>query len=164
MNSFQASLKEDYYEVLTIDPLPNEEQVIGLYPAIDTAIVKCTKVIQRHSMPSNDKPSLKKEEHNNWIDENWMTIGIANFYRRDYDAAMKSFSFVKKFYANDPSIYVGELWMAKTNIELNKLTEAGFNIANLDKAIANEEAGGGKEAKSESKSKSKGKKGSKGKK
>lgn len=164
MNSFQSSLKEDFYEVLTIDPLPNEEQVVGLYPAIDTAIVKCTKVIQRHSMPSNDKPSLKKEEHNNWIDENWMTIGIANFYRRDYDAAMKSFSFVKKFYANDPSIYVGELWMAKTNIELNKLTDAGFNIANLDKAIANEEAGGGKEAKSESKSKSKGKKSSKGKK
>lgn len=164
MNSYQASLKEDYYEILPIDPLPNEEQVIGLYPAIDTAIVKCTKVIQRHSMPSNDKPSLKKEEHNNWIDENWMTIGIANFYRRDYDAAMKSFSFVKKFYTNDPSIYVGELWMAKTNIERNKLTDAGFNIANLDKAIANEEAGGGKEAKSESKSKSKAKKSSKGKK
>lgn len=164
MNSYQASLKEDYYEILPIDPLPNEEQVIGLYPAIDTAIVKCTKVIQRHSMPSNDKPSLKKEEHNNWIDENWMTIGIANFYRRDYDAAMKSFSFVKKFYTNDPSIYVGELWMAKTNIERNKLTDVGFNIANLDKAIANEEAGGGKEAKSESKSKSKAKKSSKGKK
>lgn len=138
MSTFRSSLKENYYEVLPIDALPNEEQVVGLYPAIDTAIVKCTKVIQRHSMPSNDKPSLKKEEHNNWIDENWTTIGIANFYRRDYDAALKGFSFVKKFYSNDPSIYVADLWMAKTNIQLNKLTEAGFNLKNLDKALAEE--------------------------
>lgn len=155
VTSFRTNLKEDYYSVLAIDPLPNEEQVVGLYPAIDTAIAKCTKVIQRHSMPSNDRPSQKKEEHNKWIDENWTTIGIANYYRRDYDAAMKGFMFVKKFYTNDPSIYVGELWMAKTNIEMNKLTDAGFNIANLDKAIADQEAGGEKGDKSEKSSKSK---------
>ncbi|MFN5785784.1 MAG: hypothetical protein ACK457_07415, partial [Flavobacteriia bacterium] len=77
VTAFRTNLKEDYYSVLTIDPLPNEEQVVGMYPAIDTAITKCTKVIQRHSMPSNDRPSQKKEEHNKWIDENWTTIGIA---------------------------------------------------------------------------------------
>ena len=160
VTAFRTNLKEDYYSVLTIDPLPNEEQVVGMYPAIDTAITKCTKVIQRHSMPSNDRPSQKKEEHNKWIDENWTTIGIANYYRRDYDAAMKGFLFVKKFYTNDPSIYVGELWMAKTNIEMNKLTEAGFNIANLDKAIADLEAGDEKSDK-EDRSKKSAKKGDK---
>lgn len=160
VTAYQTSLKEDYYSVLPIDPLPNETEVIGLYPAIDTAIVKCTKVIQRHSMPSNDKPSLKKEEHNNWIDENWILIGKANYYRRDYDAALKSFKFVKKFYKNDPSIYVADLWMAKTNIELGKYTDANFNIANIDKAIAREEEGAEKEEK-EKKTKSKKKKSTK---
>jgi tetratricopeptide (TPR) repeat protein len=138
LSTFRTSLKEDYYSVLPIDPLPDEEQVVGMYPAIDTAISKCTKVIQRHSMPSNDRPSLKKEEHNPWIDENWTTIGIASYYRRDYDAAMKGFLFVKKFYSNDPSIYIADLWVAKTNIQLNKLTEAGFSLSSLDKALANE--------------------------
>jgi TolA-binding protein len=140
MTTYKAALKEDFYEILPIDPLPDEKEVVGLYPAIDTAVVKCTKVIQKHSMPSNDKPSKKKEEHNPWIDENWITIGIAQYYRRDYDGAMKNFNFVKKFYANDPSIYVGELWMAKTNIELGKYTEAGFNIASLDKAIQSQDS------------------------
>lgn len=159
VTSFRSSLKEDYYEILPIDPLPNEEQVIGLYPSIDTAIVKCTKVIQRHSMPSNDRPSQKKEEHNGWIDENWTTIGIASYYRRDYETALKNFMFVKKFYSNDPSIYVGELWMAKTNIELGKYTEAGFNIAALEKAIASQEDGSTKkEAKAQSKKSKKSKK------
>jgi tetratricopeptide (TPR) repeat protein len=138
LTTFRSSLKENYYQVLPIDALPNEEQVVGLYPAIDTAISKCAKVIQRHSMPSNDRPSLKKEEHNQWIDENWTTIGIANYYRRDYDAAMKGFMFVKKFYSNDPSIYIADLWMAKTNLQLNKLTEAGFNLNALDKAVKDE--------------------------
>lgn len=160
VNSYQVSLKEDYYSLLKIEPLPDETEVIGLYPAIDTAIVKCTKVIQNHSMPSNDRPSQKKEEHNAWIDENWTTVGIASYYRRDYDAAMKNFMFVKKFYSNDPSIYIGELWMAKTNMQLGKLTDAGFNIANLEKAIAEEAEGGNKKEKS-SKSKSKSKKGKK---
>ena len=140
MVSYRASLKEDYYELLPIDPLPNEDQVVGMYPAIDTAIAKCAKVIQKHSMPSNDKPSKKKEEHNPWIDENWITIGMAQYYRRDYDAAIKNFNFVKKFYSNDPSIYVGELWLAKTNIQLGKYTEAGFNLATVDKALAEQES------------------------
>ena len=143
MTSFQNSLNEDFYNQLPIEPLPNEQEVIGLYASIDTAITKCTKVIQKHSMPSNDKPSKKKEEHNPWIDENWITIGIAQYYRRDYDAAMKNFNFVKKFYSNDPSLFVGDLWMAKSNIQMGKYTEAGFNLANIDKALE-EQASSGK--------------------
>lgn len=140
ITSYRTTLKEDYYDLLPIDPLPNEKDVLSLYPAIDTAIVKCTKVIQNHSMPSNDRPSKKKEEHNPWIDENWLTVGKASFYRRDYDAALKNFRFIKKFYKNDPTLYKAELWIAKTNIELKKYTEAGFNLEKLDKAIEEEEA------------------------
>ncbi len=157
VTSYRSSLKDNYYAILPIDPLPNAQEVIGLYPSIDTAIAKCTKVIQQHSMPSNDKPSLKKIEHNRWVDENWITIGIANYYRRDYDAALKNFKFVRKFYSNDPSIYVADLWMAKTNIELGKFTDASFNIANIDKAIALQDAGEEEKPKKSSK-KTKGKK------
>jgi len=140
MNSYRDGRVENYYELLPIDPVPSEQEVSALYPAIDTAIVKCKKVIQNHSMPSNDRPAKKKEEHNRWIDENWTTIGIASYYRRDYEGAMKSFKFVRKFYDNDPSLYVGELWMAKTNIATGNLTEAKFNLDNLDKAIADEKS------------------------
>ncbi len=138
ITTYRDSRVENYYELLPIDPVPDEKEVPGMYPAIDTAIVKCKKVIRNHSMPSNDRPAKKKEEHNRWIDENWTTIGIANYYRRDYDGAMKSFKFVRRFYSNDPSLYVGELWMAKTNIATGNLTDAKFNLDNLDKAIAAE--------------------------
>lgn len=152
LKNYRANLKENYYEVLPIRPLPNEEEVKGMYTPIDTAIAKSTKVIQNHAMPGMDKPSRKKEEHNRWIDENWITIGVANYYRRDYGLAMKNFEYVKKFFENDPSTYVAEMWMARTNIEEGRFTEAGFNLANLDKAVEEAESGG-KKKKSKKKSK-----------
>lgn len=157
MLTYRSSLKEDYYGTLPIEPIPLENEAKSMYAAIDTAIVKCTKVIQNHSMPSNDRPSKKKVEHNAWIDENWITIGKANFYRRDYEASLKSFDFVRKFYSNDPSIYVADLWMAKTNLQLGNLTDAGFNLAKIEKALEaeKEEKEAKKEAKSSSKSKKK---------
>ena len=159
MQTYRNSVNEDFYLILPIDLVPNEEEVIGMYPAIDTAIAKCTKVIVNHSMPSNDRPARKKSEHNRWIDENWITVGIASYYRRDYEGAMKNFEFVRKFYSNDPSLYVGELWMAKTNIATGDLTKAKFNLDNLEKALeAEEERSKTKTKKSKFKSKKKKKK------
>jgi|TARA_R110000737_G_scaffold61221_1_gene88266 tetratricopeptide (TPR) repeat protein len=135
ITGYRKNLKEDYYSQIPLELYPNEEDVKNLYPAIDTAIVKCTKVISDHSMPGAARPSAKKEENNSFIDENWTTIGKASYMRRDYNAAMKNFMFIKKFYSNDPSNYIGELWMAKTNIALKKYTEAGFNLDILEKAL-----------------------------
>lgn len=141
IKTYQTSREEDYYSLLPLNPVPDEKEVPGMYPAIDTAIAKCTKVIRDHSMPSNDKPSKKKEEHNRWIDENWTLIGEALYYRRDYEGAMKNFKFIRKFYSDDPSLFIGELWMAKTNMAKGKLTDAKFNLDNLDAAIAEQESG-----------------------
>src|SRR3989344_4659347 len=159
MKSYRTNLKEDYYSVLTIRTLPDEEEVKNMYTPIDTAIAKCTKVIQKHAMPGMDKPSKKKEEHNKWIDENWTTIGVANYYRRDYTLAMKNFEYVQKFFSNDQSTYVAELWMAKTNIQEGRFTEANFNLSNLDKAV--EESSGKKKKNKDQKKKKKKKKGEK---
>jgi tetratricopeptide (TPR) repeat protein len=147
--SYRKNVKEDFYSQIPLELYPSEEEVKNMYADIDTAIVKCTKVITEHSMPGSAKPSTKKEENNSFIDENWTTIGIASYIRRDYSAAMKNFLFIKKFYKNDPSNYIGELWMAKTNIALKKYTEAGFNLETLQNALeAEKEAAKKKDAKS----------------
>lgn len=129
---YQNGLKENYYTILPIRPLPNEEEVKDLYTPIDTAISKCTKVIQRHAMPSMDKPSLKKDEHNTWIDENWLTIGVANYYRRNYDVAFKNLSYVKKFFSTDKTAYIAEMWIARIHIQEGRYTEAILCLNSLD--------------------------------
>jgi tetratricopeptide (TPR) repeat protein len=153
LNTYHSSLKEDYYSMLAIDPVPNEEEVVGLYPAIDTAIVKCTKVIQKHSMPSSQRSLQKKEEHNQWIDETWTLIGVANYYRRDYEKALKSFYFVTRFFPSDPSNHIGELWMAKTYLQTDKLLDAKTSLGNIEDALHRQKMDEEKNKQSKSKKK-----------
>ncbi len=154
MTNYRGNLKEDYYQVLPLAPLPTEEEVKSMYAPIDTAIAKCTKVIQRHAMPSMEKPSAKKSEFNRWIDENWLTIGVASYYRRDYDGALKNFSYINRFFVGDKTKLLAEMWMARIYIQQNDFTEAGFAIDHLEQ-LQEDAAGGDSKSKEPKKKKSK---------
>lgn len=165
MAAYLGARKDDYYSLLPLNPVPSEEEVKGFYPALDTAIAKSTEVIAKHSMPTASEPSRKREEHNAWIDENWLTIGIANYYRRDYENAQKNFKYINKFFSHDPSNYTAAVWMAKTHIQMRNFSEANLILMELDKKIeeleAAKESEGGKSKKTASgkkKKKSKSKK------
>jgi hypothetical protein len=133
--TFNDGYEDNFYELLPMEILPNATEVKGLFPAIDTAISKCTKVIANHSMPTASKPWAKDVENNTWIDENWITIGESQYMRRDYDAALKSFEYISKFWKNDQSIYLAEVWKARTQLQLGNETEAIFSIALVEKFI-----------------------------
>ena len=131
LKTYYSSRKEDFYFILPVHPLPNESEVKGMLPALDTAISKCTKVIRNHSMPSAENMFYKEVEYNRWIDENWITIGKSMFYKRDYEKAFQNFQFVKKFFLKDPSSYFAELWSAKILIEQEKYAEAKLSLDGL---------------------------------
>ena len=136
--TFDGAHKDNFYTFLPVNLLPDETEVKGMYPAIDTAIAKCTKVIEDHSMPNAVDMYYKEAEYNNWIDENWLTIGKAFYYRRDYEKALNNFEFVKRFFIKDPSTYIAELWIAKVYIELDKFSDAKLILDGLNE-IAQEQ-------------------------
>jgi len=131
LKTYNASIKDNFYAVLPVNPLPSEGDVKGMAPALDTAIAKCSKVIQNHSMPGAENMFYKEVEYNRWIDENWITIGKAFYYKRDYEKAYQNFQFVKKFFKDDPSTYIAELWIAKILIEQNKYADAKISLDDL---------------------------------
>ena len=124
LKTYQDSRKEDFYTLLPVYPVPNEKEVKGMLPAIDTAVVKCAKVILNHSMPTAENMFYKTVEYNKWIDENWLTVGEAYFYRRDYLKALDNFQFVKRFFDKDVSAYIASLWIARIYIEQRKYADA----------------------------------------
>ncbi|MFZ9658575.1 MAG: hypothetical protein ACO29Z_07835, partial [Crocinitomicaceae bacterium] len=71
LKTYHDSRKEDFYTILPIFPVPSEKDVKGMLPAIDTAVMKCSKVILNHSMPTAENMFYKSVEYNKWIDENW---------------------------------------------------------------------------------------------
>lgn len=124
LKTYQDSRKEDFYTLLPVYPVPNEKEVKGMLPAIDTAVVKCAKVILNHSMPTAENMFYKTVEYNKWIDENWLAVGEAYFYRRDYQKALDNFQFVKRFFDKDVSAYISSLWIARIYIEQRKYADA----------------------------------------
>jgi len=132
LEDYRKNYREDYNDILPIELLPNEDDVVNFYPVVDTAIVKCQTVISKHSMPTSSKPSRKKTEYANWIDQNWFIIGYANYIRRDYQQALKNFEYMRKFYVNRPSTFTGQLWEAKTYIQMGELSEATRALQKLE--------------------------------
>ena len=124
LKTYQDSRKEDFYVLLPVYPVPTEKEVKGMLPAIDTAVVKCAKVILNHSMPTAENMFYKTVEYNKWIDENWLTVGEAYFYRRDYQKSLDNFQFVKRFFEKDVSTYIASLWIARIYIEQRKYADA----------------------------------------
>lgn len=132
LEDYRKNYREDYNEILPIELLPNEEDVVDFYPIVDTAIAKCQAVISKHSMPTSSKPSKKKTEYAKWIDQNWFIIGKSHYIRRDYEKALKNFEYIRKFYVDRPSTFTGQLWEAKTLIQMGELAEATRSIQKLE--------------------------------
>lgn len=139
LNTFKENKKEDFYTILPVESVPNEKEVEGMLPAIDTAVVKCTKVIRNHCMPSMDRPEGKKVEYNRYIDENWNLIGQAYYYRRDFETSTKNFEFVRELFKNDKSTYIARIWLIKNKIALEKIDEARAIILEMDEIIEKQE-------------------------
>ncbi len=115
---------EDFEEILPIYIFPNDEQVPATGAQMDRAIEKSTTVIKRHSM------KIKNKERCRWIDENYMAVATAQFYKHNYVEAEKIFDFVTKEFKEMPSGYDGTVWLLITYVEEKKLDEAGLLLSN----------------------------------
>jgi hypothetical protein len=158
MRAYRLIHVDDYDEILPIEALPTEENQIALYPIMDTAVSKCMRVIAKHSMPAFNR-TVKKEEFNKWIDQAWLTIGYAKYYKGDYAGGIEAFSFVEKFFNEKPAKYTARLWRAKCHIKEADYVKADAVLRELERDAENfeknkaEKKKEGKEKKSKSQKK-----------
>ena len=104
---FWLNKTDNYLELLPVYVLPNEVEQKNLYPQMDLVIEKASTVIDRHSM------MISKQEYNKWIDDNYLLIGIANYYKGNYATAQEMFSYVVKKYKSGSSRFDAALWLAR---------------------------------------------------
>jgi len=111
--------KDDYSKILPVFRYADPDAAKANYPQFDRAIEKTNKVIQYHSM------LIKGKEHCRWIDENYMTMGKAHFYKRDYYAAVTVFEYVVKVFADNPVRYDAFLWLVRSYNQMNSVIKTG---------------------------------------
>ena len=152
---FSRNVVEDFSVLITVNRYPNEEQSKAYFPEMNRAIDKTSVVITKHAMPNEKKGRRAKDEYGQWMDENWLTMGISYFYKREYPAAIEKFEYIIKMYEKNETKYYAKLWLAKSYIEMGNYPKA---LSYLNEIKVEKEA---KELSDEKNSKKSGKKYSK---
>jgi TolA-binding protein len=84
---------------------------------MDRAIEKSSLAIQRHSLFFN------KKEYNRWIDDCYLLIGKAQFYKQDYNSAKRTFEYLTRQYPDDAIADHAALWIIKCNLQQKRYDE-----------------------------------------
>jgi tetratricopeptide (TPR) repeat protein len=121
---FHIKYKDDYTKILPVFIIPDENSSKSLYEPMNRAIEKTSTVIKKHSMPDPEKKRDKKEEWCKWIDDNWLVMGQAYYYKRDLTEAKTRFDYVMKNYGKLPIKYESTLWLARTYMEEKDMSGA----------------------------------------
>jgi hypothetical protein len=114
----------NYSEILTINKLGTPKSAQSAKSSLDRAIEKATLAIQKHSM------DIGGQEKNKFIDNNYLIIGKAKFYKQEYSQAINTFSYIlRKTNLIDVKIEA-ILWATLSHNKLNN-TEAVRNSINI---------------------------------
>ena len=105
---------EDFDSILSVIALGSPEGAQTALEDLERVIAKSEKVIQKHTITGEQKKSIKKPYFNRWIDENYILLGKAHFYKKEYDIAEKLFQFVYKKYPDPNAVAMGAAWLSIT--------------------------------------------------
>lgn len=132
---------DDYTQPLPVFRIPNTPESKGCYTDLEKAIKKATLVVERHAI--TNKAGIEIAGAVKWIDENWVIIGQAHYYKSEFVTALEFFEYVIKKYPNNPSQSVAIMWKARTEVQLGDYTlaESQLDVVNADKSLSNAQQG-----------------------
>lgn len=132
VKTLEKNQKDDYEKILPIYPIGTAQSASSVFPKMDRAIEKASIVITKHSM------LIKGKEYCNWIDDSYMLIGQAHYYKRDHMDALEIFNYVIKQYQKEKIRFDGYMWLLRTNTAMARFKDGETMILKLqEEADAN---------------------------
>jgi len=130
-------LKENYTQRLPLMGVGYEKQRSLGKSNFETAITKCEKAIQLHSIKKKpvvngtkaktpqQKAYLSRKEFNPFLKNAWLLMGKAQFQKGEFAEAAASFSYITRFYAAQPEVVAeARVWLARCYAELEWFYDA----------------------------------------
>ncbi len=140
LKKVDETVQDNYADVLPIFKYSDTKTPGAVGSDMDRTIKKMVKMIKKHSItvkPARKKGKkyskkerekmkdfLKKNDYCNWVDDAYLMMGKANFYKHDFYAALKSFEIIFKKFDEEDLKPDAILWTAKTYIEMKKYSDA----------------------------------------
>ena len=125
------SVKDDYTKVLRVYNYGSKTDAMALNSHMDRALQKTSICVQKHSMKFNGKERVK------WIDDAYLVMAKAHFYKQDYISAKRTFDFVSTEFSYNDIALVSNMWLVKTYIETKQYSKAIATIELLQARTAN---------------------------
>lgn len=110
VKQIQDAHEDNFNEILPVFRLADEKVAQSASPKLDRAIDKATKVIRKHSMEFDGK------EYNNWIDDAYLLMGQAQFYKQEYMLSKRLFNYVISKYHRHDLTYDAMIWKAWVDV------------------------------------------------
>jgi len=117
---------DDYKKILKINKYGDIKGAQSSQASLDQAIEKSKLAIQQHSM------DIKGKEKNRLIDNNYMVIGKALFYKHDYNQAINTFSYLIRQSSKAETQSEALLWTTRCHQELGNRESLRKNISLLE--------------------------------
>ena len=127
--TLRDNVKDDYTKTLPVFNYGTKQDALGLNQSMDRTIEKDAICIQRHSMRFNNK------EYVRWIDDAFIDMGKAHFYKQDFVPARRIFDYVSTQYRTSADRYTATLWLAKTYIATKQYEKAEALLQSILVAI-----------------------------
>jgi hypothetical protein len=138
-----AANKNDYSRILPMFEYSDPQNTAGVTAQMDRAIEKGVLLVAKHSITKKPQKKRKdgdqyyqafydQKEFNQWVDDAYLLIGKAHFYKHEFDIANQSFDLVIRNYPNTPSRYEALLWRAATYTEKGDYATAALSLNAYD--------------------------------
>ena len=125
VNRLETQHKDDFNELLSIYPLGKDKDAQNISPQMDKALKKCAQAISKHSM------LIKGKEYNRWIDDCYLLIGKAYFYKKEHIKSIEAFRLVSRQFEGLTSSYEAKIWLVKSFVEANDLGSADLILEDV---------------------------------
>ena len=126
----KSSVDDNYADILPVFNYGTKEDGTSLAPHMDRARDKGKKVIRKHSM------EFGGTEYVRWIDDSWLMIGKAQFFKHDYLKARRTFERVIRDY-EPPEKFEAMLWLGRSFTQLEYYGKASSTLDRLKNQIEN---------------------------
>ena len=147
--------KNDFSDLLPVFLYEDQQLTNTVGPDMDRTIKKSEKLISLHSITvkpeiKSNKPLsprkrefMSKKEYNNWVDNSYLLMGKAQFYKNEFEKAKETFLYIINEYKSQKTIYETKIWLARTYNELKDFDSADEilklleNTADFPKSLKN---------------------------
>jgi len=146
LRKIDKNYKDNYGTILPIFNYTEKQAAQMISPEMDRCIQKSAKLIKTHSitvkpkldkkkkLSKKDKDFLNKPEYCKWIDDGYLMMGQAHYYKQHYFTAEQTFLLIINKYKNESIAWDARFWLAKSKIEDKEYEDAEVLLKEVRKS------------------------------